>query len=84
MTGSRYGTSKLAALGVAEALFKELETAGKADHVQMVTLCPGIVNTALRESSTQVTNGKVSEQATAAVMRTYKPQLTTRRVRSAL
>ena len=49
-----YGTSKLAVLGIAEALSAELRTAGAAGKVHVVSLCPGVVVTSLLESSSEV------------------------------
>ena len=49
-------SSKLAALGIAEALHSELQLANPASpgHVHVVALCPGIVNTNLRASSSEL------------------------------
>jgi NAD(P)-dependent dehydrogenase (short-subunit alcohol dehydrogenase family) len=54
-----YGTSKQAALGVAEALHRELETVeGALDKVHVVALCPAIVTTGLLETSTEMTKSR--------------------------
>jgi NAD(P)-dependent dehydrogenase (short-subunit alcohol dehydrogenase family) len=54
-----YGTSKLAALGIAEALYKELQLEERAGNgkISIVTLCPAIVTTELLDSSS---SGSVS------------------------
>eukprot|EP00747_Dinoflagellata_sp_TGD_P180533 gnl/TRDRNA2_/TRDRNA2_33148_c0_seq1.p1 gnl/TRDRNA2_/TRDRNA2_33148_c0~~gnl/TRDRNA2_/TRDRNA2_33148_c0_seq1.p1 ORF type:complete len:318 (-),score=73.22 gnl/TRDRNA2_/TRDRNA2_33148_c0_seq1:81-1034(-) len=51
-----YGTSKLAALGIAEALHGEIKDRGRRaqQKVAVVALCPMLVNTVLRESSNEV------------------------------
>jgi NAD(P)-dependent dehydrogenase (short-subunit alcohol dehydrogenase family) len=49
-----YGTSKLAALGIAEALYSELNNAGALGKISLVSLCPGIVTTGLLETSSKV------------------------------
>jgi NAD(P)-dependent dehydrogenase (short-subunit alcohol dehydrogenase family) len=49
-----YGTSKLAALGIAEALYKELQLQeNAAGKISIVTLCPAIVTTELLDSSSE-------------------------------
>ena len=49
-----YGTSKLAALGIAEALQRELAMReGALDKVTVVALCPAIVTTELLDSSSE-------------------------------
>lgn len=52
-----YGTSKLAALGIAEALHGELAAAGLATKVRVVALCPALVATELSASTGQLTKG---------------------------
>mmetsp|Transcript_3773 Transcript_3773/g.5106 ORF Transcript_3773/g.5106 Transcript_3773/m.5106 type:complete len:302 (+) Transcript_3773:201-1106(+) len=49
-----YGTSKLAALGMAEALYQELQLI-QENSVSVLALCPGVVNTDLQESSAKFT-----------------------------
>ena len=46
-----YGTSKLAVLGMAEALHTELKLAMATPRVRVVALCPGLVRTSLLEST---------------------------------
>ena len=49
-----YGTSKHAALAIAEALYAELRNRSVLDRMSVVALCPAIVETALRQTSLKV------------------------------
>ena len=49
-----YGTSKHAALAIAEALYAELRNRNVLDRMSVVALCPAIVETALRQTSLKV------------------------------
>ena len=49
-----YGTSKHAALAIAEALYSELRNRNVLDRIRVVALCPAIVETALRQTSLKV------------------------------
>ena len=54
-----YGTSKLAALGIAEALRRELESEeGALEKLHIVALCPAIVTTGLLDTSTEMTKSR--------------------------
>jgi short-subunit dehydrogenase len=72
--------SKLAALGVAEALHSELKIANPASpgHVHVVTLCPGVVNTNLRTSSSELYNvedeGRAGDRSSRTMTRFFKKQ----------
>lgn len=72
-----YGTSKLAALGVAEALWSELRAApgSPLDRISVVALCPALVKTELRQSAGQTHSssrkGDAASTATAAYFDTF-------------
>lgn len=53
-----YGTSKLAVLGIAEALQREIEMEGALDKIHLVALCPAIVTTGLLDTSTAIEQEK--------------------------
>ena len=60
-----YGTSKLAALGLAEEEYRELEaypTNPLANGTRVVVLCPAIVVTDLLQSGEQATGGEVKAE----------------------
>lgn len=50
-----YGTSKMAALGVAEALYGELKLDRGGAAVHLGVLCPGVVQTGLLDTSSELT-----------------------------
>ena len=70
--GGPYGTSKQAAIGVAEALKRELEAAGQSEKIAVVALCPGIVTTGLLQTSQGATDidGLTSREGDAHSERT--------------
>ena len=50
-----YGTSKQASLGIAEALYNELKITPGGEAVHVSVLCPGVVQTGLLSTSTELT-----------------------------
>ena len=61
-----YGTSKLAALGLAEELHKELAVhhGRPLERMRVVVLCPAIVVTDLLTSGEEATGGAVKARVT--------------------
>ena len=50
-----YGTSKQASLGIAEALYSELKVNAGGGAVHVSVLCPGVVQTGLLSTSSELT-----------------------------
>jgi NAD(P)-dependent dehydrogenase (short-subunit alcohol dehydrogenase family) len=62
-----YGTSKHAALAIAEGLHGELFVRGLTNKIHLVVLCPAIVKTALRKTSLKVAEATRSVGSRGAV-----------------
>jgi len=62
-----YGTSKHAALAIAEALLSEIRNRGAEDKIKMVVLCPAIVETALLNTSLKVADAALTTSTSGEV-----------------